>query len=491
MRVDCHIPITLRITGALGDAQLEELARSLAEAVRARTAEAEWTIAARLGRRVLSGPAEVRERYDPAHDGDRGYAVASYQDGGRPQGVPVRGAGGPWTVLRAVNFRARVGRFLDFVGRLHEGGQLPEQVLYGDLREERRWVALWWVQTGRDHTLAELSAELYERAARLLRLGPGQVLATAIWVTDESRAELLALDEDGVLSNRIGRIGPHNARRIEGSGGTATLRHGGWAMFAAMVLPKVELTDLAVLGVDTVLRLPAVDAAFCLDGQDFESRYGLTTTQYLTEFGTDPVPVWLQPLTVRRRARPAALALLLARRAEERTASADDRVTGDRLLVLTDPALSRLPAAVRDRAAAWTDPATRRLDDRAGTYHLEPGWRCLFARAALPVDAERLGAARYRPRARHLAVRLRRLLGGDPTERPWQRAMSAFLDHEFEEDPPAERPAGGTLFEHVLAELAGDFARLYEAVEASRHFGLRHRLLRLSLATSRAADPRV
>ncbi|MFD8784806.1 hypothetical protein [Kitasatospora sp. NPDC059599] len=491
MRVDCHIPITIRITGALGEAQLEELARTLAEAVRARTAEAERVVAARLGRHTPVGPAEARERYDPARDGDRGYAVASYRDGGRPQGVPVRGAAGPWTVLRAVNFRARVGRFLDFVERLHEGGRLAEQALYGDRREELRWVALWWVQTGRDHTLAELSDELYARAARLVRLGPGQVLATAIWVTDDSRAALLALDEDKVLGDRIERIGPHNARRIEGRGATAMLRHGGWVLFAAMVLPKVELTDLAALGRDTVLRLPAADAAFCLDARDFEARYGLTTAQYLREFGTLPVPVWLQPLTVRRRARPAALALLLGRRAEERAPSGEDRVTGDRLLVLTDPALSRLPASVRERVGAWTDPTTRRLDDRAGTYHLEPGWRCLFARVALPVDAERLGAARYRPRARLLAARLRGLLGGDPTERSWQRAMSAFLDREFEEDPPAERPDGGTLFEYVLAELAGDFARLYEGVGASRHFGLRHRLLRLSLATSRAADPRV
>ncbi|WP_030241793.1 hypothetical protein [Streptomyces sp. NRRL S-350] len=491
MRVDCHIPITIRLTGALGEAQLEELARTLTEVVRARTAEAERLVAARLGRRTPAGPAEARERYDPARDGDRGYAVASYQHGGRPQGVPVRGAAGPWTVLRAVDFRARVGRFLDFVERLHEGGRLPEQTLYGDRREELRRVVLWWVRTGRDHTLAELSDGLYAHAARLVRLGPGQVLATAVWVTDDNRAALLALDEDKVLGDRIGRIGPHNARRIEGRGATAVLRHGGWALYAAMVLPKVELTDLATLGRDTVLRLPAADAAFCLDVRDFESRYGLTTAQYLGEFGTLPVPVWLQPLTVRRRTRPAALALLLARRAEERIPSGDDRVTGDRLLVLTDPALSRLPASVRERAGAWTNPTTRRLDDRADTYHLEPGRRCLFARAVLPVDTERLGAARYRPRARPLAARLRGLLGGDPTERSWQRAMSAFLDHEFEEDPPSERPDGGTLFEYVLAELAGDFARLYDVVEASRHFRLRHRLLRLSLATSRAADPRV
>lgn len=491
MRVDCHIPITVRVVGTPTDAQLEELTRTLTRAVRARMAEAERELAARLGRRAPARPTGIRERYEPARHGDRGYAVASYQDGGRPQGVPVRASDRPWTVLRTVHFRARVGRFLDFVGSVNAGGPLPERVLYDDIREEARWAGVWWVRTGRDRTLAELSAELYEHAARLARVGPDRVLATAIWVTDDSRAALLALDEHGALTDRIGRIGPHNARRIDGTGSAATLRHGGWALFAFMALPRVELTGLAALDPDLLLRLPLSEAAFCIDTADFETRFGLAAAQYLAEFGRTPVPVWLQPLTLRRRTPPAALALLLARRADQRLPAGDGRLAGDRLLLLTDAALSRLPAALRERAAGWSDPATRRLDDRAGVFHLEAGRRCLYARAVLTVDEEHLGAARHRPRARHLAARLRRLLPGDPTERSWQQAMDDFLRHGFEEDPPPARPAGGTLFEYVLTELAGDFDRLYDAVAASRHFGLRHRLLRLSLATSWAAHPGV
>ncbi|MFD0278928.1 hypothetical protein ACFVHB_34165 [Kitasatospora sp. NPDC127111] len=479
------------MVGTPTDAQLDELTRTLTRAVRARMAEAERELAARLGRRAPGPPAGIRERYDPARHGDRGYAVASYQDGGRPHGVPVRASDRPWTVLRTVHVRARVGRFLDFVGSVNEGGQLPERVLYAELREETRWAGIWWVRTGRDRTLAELSAELYERAAQLARIGPDRVLAAAIWATDRYRAALLALDEGGTLADRIGWIGPHNARRIDGEGATALLRHGGWALFAFMALPRVELTDLATPAPDVLLRLPLSEAAFCIDTADFENRHGLTAAQYVAESGSTPVPVWLQPLTVRRRTPPAALALLLARRADQRLPAGDGQEPADRLLLLTDAALSRLPAALRERATGWSDPATRRLDDRAAVFHLEAGQRCLYARAVLTVDEERLGAARHRPRARHLAARLRRLLPGDPAERSWRQEMDDFLRREFESDPPVDRPAGGTLFEHVLTALGGDFDRLYDAVEASRHFGLRHRLLRLSLATSWATHAKV
>ncbi|MGW7528523.1 hypothetical protein [Streptomyces sp. NPDC054783] len=491
MRVDCHIPITLRVAGSVTDAHLEELSRTLTGAVRARLAEAERTLAARLGPRALAGPARIREPYGPGRHGERGHAVPSYQDGGRPRSVPVRAPEQPWVVFRAVNFRARTGRFLDFVGGLHEGGQLPERVLYRDLQDETRWVALWWVRTGRDYTLADLSDELYARAAQLARIGPRQVLASVIWVTDDSRAALLALDGDGVVADRIERLDPHNARRIDGTGGTATLRHGGWALFASMVLPLVELTALAAPGSDQLLRLPLSEAAFCIDPADFEARFGLALAQYLAEFGTMPVPVWLQPFTVRRRTQPAALALSLARRADERTPSTGAQMTGDRLLLLTDSALSRLPASLRGRAAGWSDAATRRLDDQAAAFQLEAGWRCLYVRAVPAVDEERLGAARHRPRARLLAAQLRRFLAGNPKELSWVQAMDSFLKREFETAPPENRPVGGTLFEYVLTELAGDFDRLYDAADASGHFGLRHRLLRLTLATSWAAAARV
>ena len=49
MRIDCHIPITLRITGVPTDDQLAELGRALARAVTARLAEAERLFADRYG----------------------------------------------------------------------------------------------------------------------------------------------------------------------------------------------------------------------------------------------------------------------------------------------------------------------------------------------------------------------------------------------------------------------------------------------------------
>jgi hypothetical protein len=91
MRTDCHVPITLRISGVPSDDQLAALGRTLTRAVAARLAEAERLLADRHGVGG-SAAAEVRESYDPRRDGAGGYAVPSYSDDGDPVAVPKRPA---------------------------------------------------------------------------------------------------------------------------------------------------------------------------------------------------------------------------------------------------------------------------------------------------------------------------------------------------------------------------------------------------------------
>jgi hypothetical protein len=81
VRIDCHVPITLRIVGVPTDDQLAAVGAALARAVAARLAEAERLLADRHGHRGGTD-AEVRERYDPARQGVAGYAVASYGNDG-------------------------------------------------------------------------------------------------------------------------------------------------------------------------------------------------------------------------------------------------------------------------------------------------------------------------------------------------------------------------------------------------------------------------
>jgi hypothetical protein len=93
MRIDCHVPITLRIAGVPTEDQLAALGRTLARAVAARLAEAERLLADRHGIGD-GGVVVVRERYDPAREASDGYAVPSYDHEGTRTAVPVFGGKG-------------------------------------------------------------------------------------------------------------------------------------------------------------------------------------------------------------------------------------------------------------------------------------------------------------------------------------------------------------------------------------------------------------
>lgn len=89
MRIECHVPITLRIVGVPTDDQLEAAGRALTRAVAARLAEAERLLADRHGRHGAAS-VEIREPYDPGREGREGYAVPSFGHGGDDVAIPAR-----------------------------------------------------------------------------------------------------------------------------------------------------------------------------------------------------------------------------------------------------------------------------------------------------------------------------------------------------------------------------------------------------------------
>ncbi|MFF3374070.1 DNA/RNA non-specific endonuclease [Streptomyces sp. NPDC002680] len=94
MPIDCHVPIAVRLVGEPTPAQLEQLGRELARTVAARVAQVERILAERHRFEARTAP-PVRERYEPGRDAANargGAQVPSYDSGGRPVTVPVRGA---------------------------------------------------------------------------------------------------------------------------------------------------------------------------------------------------------------------------------------------------------------------------------------------------------------------------------------------------------------------------------------------------------------
>jgi len=87
-QINCYIPITVRVTGRPGDAQLDELAEALMRALAARIAFAEQTLIQGQSEGRLFG--EAREVPDASRVFDGTYELPAYDRGGRLRRVPVR-----------------------------------------------------------------------------------------------------------------------------------------------------------------------------------------------------------------------------------------------------------------------------------------------------------------------------------------------------------------------------------------------------------------
>jgi hypothetical protein len=509
MHITVEIPVRLRVVGVPDEAQLQELGARVRVRVAARLAEADEVLRQRHGVR-RGGDSEVHEPYEERrNEGDR-YVIPSYDRHGQDTGIPLRASPGrrraasrPWIVLRSVQFQALVGPYLLYLASV-DGQQVADAALFGDVEFETRWVEVWWVQVNRDYELGQLGRELTLRAGELARVGDHRQLAWAVTPFDYPRERLAALDDEGRVRSEIPSLTEHNARRLRaapvsdddagGGGGGIMVSHGSWVLYTFMALPKVELADVLTLGPAARLDLPLRDAEFLVDAAAFHAATGITWPQYAAEFPAEPVPVWAQAATVRRRLPRAAAMLLLNRAAAARTdiggrPGDPGREAVSSLFLLTAAQLAGFPPSVRGPLDSWSDDATRRTD-APPQEHLEACQRVAYVVGWIPVDPDRIGQASYGPTARMLAGRIVDLLAGDPRDQSWRVAMgNVFWEAST---PLTQRPPGGTLFEYVLAELErrGQLAAFFAAVDASDYDELRYRLLMLCLPTRYAGHPR-
>lgn len=503
-QINCYIPIKLRIVGELNDAQLEQLGQTLVRTLQARIAFAERSLAARYNLTDWGGASESRETYDPAYaDGaDATYQIPSYNGGGQrvsmrlaepaPKGVR------PWIIRIAINFHATVGEFLDFVESLDPTRTLDDKVLYIDIWDQLRWVSLWLVQVNQDYTLSDLEQVLAARAMQLSKLRDNQILAYGLGTTENIRQQLIELDQDRRVAHEIPEIGKYNVQCVYGSGPDSDIYAGGWVLFASMVLPKIELVDVATPGLLIEIALKLRDLAFLVPAELFEQNYALTWAAYVQEWGDRAVTLRLQPVSVVKKVHPLSLQYLTEQmvlkdlRSAPNAPSASDSYFG-RLFVLNSATIDKFPGAARSQVNMLSDETTRQLDDLAVAGDLSPNWKAAFAFVVLTIDEESLGAARYHPQARHLLPLLLAKLSGDESEYNWQLELQRFLRDTFGSDPPATRPGGGSVFEYLLVELEAhnQLSMLFDKVEASGHFELLHLLVQLAMSTRYASHQRV
>src|SRR5437667_1036682 len=92
-QINCYIPIKVRVTGRLSDAQLAELSATVERMLSARMAVAQRTLLAHgvqaRGTESMQPPVELFEpaRWTPRADT---YTVPSYKDGGTPTPVKIQ-----------------------------------------------------------------------------------------------------------------------------------------------------------------------------------------------------------------------------------------------------------------------------------------------------------------------------------------------------------------------------------------------------------------
>ncbi len=486
-QINCYIPIKIRITGQLSDTQLCSLGDAIARAVAARIEFAERAIAA--GRQGIYNP--VRE------DADLNiYTLASYQ---KPDShrLPIQrpSAARPWLIRKAINFHARVGNFLDYIEGLHKEPLLGK-VVYLDLWNELRWVSLWLVQVNREFLLSELAPILSKRAEELSRVRSHQMLAYGLAATEDLRQQLIEIDQDGVVKREIPTLA-RNRRFVDTEGEIdARLRPGAWILFSSMVLPRIELSSLADLGIEIQVSVYLRDVTFLIPTAIFEQEYGLSWANYLQEFGNESAILRLQFVTVRRRVHFLALQYLVEKSVEARINNELSRphtTYVGRLNLLNNSTLGQLASAVRTPASSFSNDLTRGIDEAQATDVWEPNWQGAYIFAVLTLSPDRINAARFRPEARHIADQLIVMLQGDPVQSKWAETLLRFLRQHYGSNPSTEPILGGSAFEFLLWELESrnSFNRLFEAVEASKYWGLHRLLIQLTLGTRHATHARV
>jgi hypothetical protein len=416
-QINCYLPIKVRITGRLSDAQLDQLSETIVRALAARVSFAQRTIASHTGGHALRGDVELlREDYDPSRvdEATGTYSVPSYQSPreGKARRVPVRGrsrrGARTWFVRKAIAFHTRVGRFLEYIESLRPGKELAWKVLYVDLREELRWVSVWLVQVNQPFLSSELAPILETCAKELSRVGRNQGLAYGHSHHEVYRQRLIAIDEEGIVAREIPDMS-RNLKFTQNQEGEVKLRRGAWLLVTTMVLPKIRLEDLAVLAPEIQATVRLRELTFMIPTEEFKRANDLSWEAYIQEFGNDSETLRLQPVTIKRRIHVSTLQYLIRQSVDARVRD-ELTVPGaafvGRLQVLNRATLDQLPSTMREQASAFSNDLTLSVDEAQTQGQWEPDWRGVYVYTVLIHSEDDLGAARFRPDARLLLPQL-------------------------------------------------------------------------------------
>jgi hypothetical protein len=142
---------------------------------------------------------------------------------------------------------------------------------------------------------------------------------------------------------------------------------GAWVLFASMVLPVIELADVASEGGEILVVVRLQDLSFLVPPVLFQHRHLVSWEAFVHEFGDEPAIVRILPFTVSRPIHVIALEYLAEQRVSALLGSAGllepQAAKYGKLFVLNNSNLQAMTPAVRQQADGLSNAETRRLDE--------------------------------------------------------------------------------------------------------------------------------
>lgn len=433
-------------------------------------------------------PSEIREsvaseRYT---DDEAEYELPSYQDATQTQLPIIRTSGRrhPWQIRASVRFQVRVRDYLLFLETLDPEARRFQNIYLMQLDETKRAIALL-VQVNEGFYVEVLAEHLFDEAVRQTHVREDEELFYGYSTDENARQQLIAIDLDHVLQQRLPELRGLNSYRVEGTGSNAYLFRGGWLLFVGVVLPQVNLSRQVAQKELVEIPLRVRDLDFLVNDALFEQLFHAPWSNYLSEFGDEPASVYLDPFSPQQQVHYQTLRQLFNEAIQHRVSSEAAFFGG--LYLLNQRRLDSVPEAVRSVARERTDEISLSLSEESRLGNWEPDWSGAFIYTVLQPTAAQIDAARFRPEARRQFERLVPLM----RERMWR----------LHERLPFERfirayQGSPTPFEFLLEELQQReggrwFNRLFAASEENHNFEIQHLLIQLSRATRFANEPRV
>lgn len=278
------------------------------------------------------------------------------------------------------------------------------------------------------------------------------------------------------------------------SGSTFTLPDGSIGVlpgtqvfFVHAYLPHIELSDLISLSVQDSIAVPVQtrDLAFLADQSSFERLLGVPWAEYADTFGNDPAQLHMIPFQALRRTHYDAVHFLMHARVAA-TISADTAYFAQ-TRILSNTALSQLPAPARAVAAGYTDAQSRLVTDQFGVF--EENWRGAFIYATFNLSEDQRVTALFRTQALAIADDLADLIrNASRRDITWTVAMLNVFSRSFGSSRSDDQIG---LFDLVLDELdrRGLLEGLFRAVENAQFYAIHAALVRFTTAGRYANHP--